>query len=84
MATPKNWINGAFLNKVEGYEMINMDLTQAAIDQINNIKPNSKGMRKFTLGPQQKDPSKYSLWENEFKPKSETVNAGNSGNDLPF
>ena len=75
---PKNYINGAFLKKNPKYEMINMDFTDDFLANLAALPKNEKGYRKVTFSAQKADPSKWSVFENDFVP------SGKGKDDLPF
>jgi hypothetical protein len=85
MASTKNYIKGTFANNRTnqfGTTEINIDFTDEAIEHLKSLPKDAKGNRKITIAPQ-KDPSKSSVYENTFIPKS---NAGGSSESsgLPF
>lgn len=90
MANSKNYINNLWVNKVSDFEMYNMDITEDALKALNALTPNEKGVRKITIGAQKTNPGKYSVWENDYKPKQQAEGSYGSGDssgtdsNLPF
>lgn len=98
MSQPKTYkyINGLWVNKVKGTEMIGLDITEEAMQAIQALPKNDKGFRRLTMAPQKKDPRKYSVWENDFVPTKKNDSDPSSGktpaqnieptdgDDLPF
>lgn len=86
MATTKNYINGAFLTKHPKYEIINLDFLESFLDNLRALPANEKGYRKVQLSAQKTDPSKWSIFENDFVPDpSKRSGASNNAIDeLPF
>lgn len=81
----RNFINGAFANKVGDYDLINIDISEDAIKAIQALPKNAKGMRRLTLGAQKNDPSKYSLYENTYTGKGGNAGSNSDSSDnLPF
>jgi len=87
MSTTKNWINGAFISKHPKYDIINLDFTPEFLTNLAALPQNEKGFRKVQLSAQKNNPSKWSIFENDFVPdpnKRGTGSGSNSNDDLPF
>jgi len=86
MSKQKNYINGAWLNRVNGYDLVNMDFTQEFLRNLAALPMNEKGIRRVTFGSQQKDPNKWSIYENDYKSRNQVANASpdNDSDQLPF
>lgn len=87
MSTPtKNYINGAFLTKNAKYDIINLDFTPDFIDNLTALPQNAKGFRKVQLSAQKNNPSKWSIFENDFVPDPNKRSGGGSPDTdgLPF
>lgn len=79
---PRNYVNGAFLKKNPSFNLINVDFTDAFIDNLTALPKDAKGFRKITLGAQRADPLKWSVFENTFVPGQKPTDNGTD--DLPF
>ena len=83
----REFIKGLFVKKSNNDTFINIGVKkQEFLDHIETLKTDEKGFINLTMASQKNDPSKYSVWVNDWKPtkrqepKHETVNE----NDLPF
>ncbi len=84
MATSKNYIKGTYANtrNTPFGEEINLDYTDDAIEHLKSLPKNEKGYRRLTIS-RQKDPAKWSVYENAFVPKNGNSSKDESS-DLPF
>lgn len=86
MTNKREFIKGLFAKK--GAEpFTNLSIKKADfLSQIESLKEDEKGFINLTMAPQKNDPSKYSVWVNDWKPgnKKETVQKEENENDLPF
>lgn len=86
MTNKREFIKGLFAKKVAG-PFTNLSIKKADfLSQIESLKEDEKGFINLTMAPQKNDPSKYSVWVNDWKPgnKKETVQKEENENDLPF
>ncbi len=85
MSQNKNYIKGMYANnRINNFNNseTNISFTDEAIDSLKSLPKDEKGYRKITITPQKNDPSKSSVYENTYIPRS---NAGdNSNSSLPF
>jgi len=90
MSTTKNYIKGIFAKSLETKfgALVNLDINDDAIEQLKSLPKNERGMRRLTMSPQKNDNTKWSVYENDYIPKSNAGPNSNSsseeGSDLPF
>lgn len=88
MAEKKNYLKGtwAFNRETKFGDEVNISISDEGIEHLRSLPKDAKGNRKITL-TKQKDPSKWSVYENTFIPKSNAGPNSESSNDidlLPF
>lgn len=88
----KEFAKGLFVNKnpkIEGFIDISIKKDDF-VNFISNLEANEKGYVKFNMATQKNDPSKYSVWVNNWKPegqakpKAQPATSEAYDNDLPF
>jgi hypothetical protein len=88
-----NYIQGAFIKQSKNESFIDFGIKKKEfLESIEGLVADEKGFINLTIGKQKADPSKYSLWLNEWKPDSSkksskpTYKNDSAGedNDLPF
>jgi len=86
MGQPKNYLNGIFAKKKTGQygEFFSVGLKKKEfIEQLNRIQEDERGFVNLVMTPQQADPSKYSVYEDNWKPNSSANNAAASNPRTP-
>lgn len=90
--TQKEYAKGLFASKnkkIEDFIDISMKKDEF-INFISELKTNEKGYVNFTMAAQKADPSKYSVWVNNWTPNKQTAakpqvaTSEAYDNDLPF
>jgi len=83
--TQKEFIKGLFVKKSND-TFINIGVKkQEFLNHIETLKTDEKGFINLTMATQKNDPSKYSVWVNDWKPgKKEAPKQEVNENDLPF
>lgn len=86
MTQKREFIKGLFAKKgAEPFTNLSIKKSEF-LAQIESLKEDEKGFINLTMAPQKNDPSKYSVWVNDWKPakKKETVQQEEYENELPF
>ena len=84
--TQREFIKGLFAKKSND-TFINIGVKkQEFLDHIETLKTDEKGFINLTMAAQKNDPSKYSVWVNDWKPgkKATPKQEVDNENDLPF
>jgi hypothetical protein len=77
----KNYLNGIFVKKKSGQfgEFFSVGIKKAdLISQLNSMKEDERGFVNLVMTSQQADPSKYSVYEDTWKPTNTAQPAANT------
>lgn len=85
----KEFINGLFVKKGKTEPFIEIGVKkQEFLKHIESLEADEKGFFNLTMAPQKNDPSKFSVWLNDWKPNPKSAGAKKSAQeddvDLPF
>lgn len=82
------YVPGVFAKEGKNPAFINIGIKLADLrEYLDTLKPDEKGFVNFSMGKQKKDPSKYSMWLDTWKPdksKSSSSSSYDPSSDLPF
>lgn len=90
--TQKEYAKGLFASKnkkIEGFIDISIKKDEF-LQFVSDLKANEKGYVNFNMATQKNDPSKYSVWVNDWSPsktpakKAQVASSESYDNDLPF
>lgn len=84
MGQPKNYLNGIFVKKKTGQygEFFSIGIKKKEfIEQLQRLQEDGKGFVNLTMTPQRDDASKYSVYEDNWKPTSSANNAANTASN---
>lgn len=87
------YIQGAFIKQSKNESFIDFGIKKKEfLESIEGLVADERGFINLTIAKQKADPTKYSIWLNDWKPtgkkqSSKTADVSNDGdysNDLPF